>query len=49
MGWGELSAWLAALNRERMPAEQDPHSWKNTEHDPWWQDARAKRDAERAD
>lgn len=47
MEWDVFQGWLQALKRRREAGEVSPFSWKNSESDPWWQEARAKRDAER--
>lgn len=45
----QFYAWVDQANFEANGASaDDPHSWKNAEHDRWWQEARAKRDEQRA-
>lgn len=48
MGWPEFLEWLRAMKREREAAEVAPDSWENAAHDPWWVEARRKRDEMRA-
>lgn len=44
MGRKEFYAWLTQMDREqREEYEQTPDSWKNTEQDSWWQQARERR------
>jgi hypothetical protein len=47
MGWRELQAWLGAMKRALEPRQVEPDSWAGVDQDPWWQEARRKRDAER--
>ena len=47
MEWDVFRCWLEALKRRNDGPEQDPGSWAGTAEDPWWQEARALRDAQR--
>ena len=46
MGWREFCAHLKEMNRQQEARKTNPDSWANADQDPWWQEARAKRDRE---
>lgn len=48
MGWRELLAWCEAMNKQLKGPELSPDSWQGYAQDPWYQEQRRKRDAERA-
>lgn len=42
-------AWVDQANRETgQQTADDPHRWAGTDEDLWWQEARRKRDEQRA-
>jgi hypothetical protein len=48
MGRKEFYGWVEQMGREYAEEhEQSPDSWKNTDNDGWWQEARRKRDESR--
>lgn len=49
MGRREFNAWVDQCARDTgQHKAEDPHSWEGTEDDTWWQEARARRERERA-
>lgn len=49
MGRREFYAWVEQAEREiTAQSADDPHSWKGTDEDEWWQQARQRREAQRA-
>jgi hypothetical protein len=47
MGWVELMGWLDVMRVQTEPRTVTPESWEGASEDPWWREARAKRDADR--
>lgn len=44
MGWRQLCAFQRAMIEAKRGPEQDPNRWAGSEWDPWWQEARQKRE-----
>ena len=44
MGWRELRAWIAAMNRDHQPARTEPDTWAGADHDANWLLLHAARD-----
>jgi hypothetical protein len=50
MTHGEFYAWVEQAARENEGEKaDDPHSWRGTDHDEWWQEVRRKKEERKAE
>ena len=47
MGWIELLGWLKVMHRQQKGTQASPDSWAGADQDPFWTEARRKREEER--